>query len=303
MLLQTSRDNDEKVHRHTQPPAFIKPEEVKPDKSDAEHERAASDSPNLYHILTDSGTNNGPDSPNSPHHSPYLRPNTIAQTNSNPYAWMQTSRSRRRRHNSPLMASLAADPNLMASAGIVPSPTSTSSTLASPTSSFGMMNLGSSQFTAKIMLPALQTSPGRREEPKFYSRKNSSPLILPLDLTPEERTDEVWVNEMLKSRLFYLEETKDIDWENITVIEMKSMLRKFGLNSQGKKTVLADRIKEARRRLGEMDIDTVKKSWVKETLSNTENGKIEELAMAAEEKSKQEQIMADIAPAPEPNHS
>ena len=300
MMLQNGPKKDEKTLQHPQPPAFIRPDEVTTDQS-ADSERPKSDSPNLYQILTEGGSA-GPDSPNSPHHSPYLRPNTIAQTNSNPYAWMQTSRSRRRRHNSPLMASPAADPNLMASAGIVPSPTSTSSTLASPTSNLGMLNLGSPQFTAKIMLPALQTSPAGREEPKFYSRRNSSPLILPLDLSPEERTDEVWVNEMLKSRLLYLDETKDIDWENITVVEMKSLLRKYGLNSQGKKTLLADRIKEARQRLSEMDVDMVKKSWIKDVLS-VENGKIDELAMAAEEKSRQEQMMAGMVPAPEPNHA
>jgi hypothetical protein len=301
MMLQTGPTNDEKTLQHPQPPAFIRPDEVARDQPEAESDRLKSDSPNLYQILTEGGSA-GPDSPNSPHHTPYLRPNTIAQTNSNPYAWMQTSRSRRRRHNSPLMASLAADPNLMASAGIVPSPTSTSSTLASPTSNLGMLNLGSPQFTAKIMLPALPNAPVGREEPKFYSRRNSSPLILPLDLAPEERTDEVWVNEMLKSRMLYLDETKDIDWENITVVEMKSLLRKYGLNSQGKKTLLADRIKEARQRLGEMDVDMVKKSWIKE-FPSVENGKIDELAMAAEEKSRQEQIMAGMAPAPEPNHA
>jgi hypothetical protein len=172
------------------------------------------------------------------------------------------------------MNSLSADPAFMASAGIVPgslSSSGTSSYLTSPSAGMAMMSLASPPMTPKLMIAPM----GKSVSKETYGRRNNSPLILPLDISPEERTDAVWWQEMLRARKIYLEDTKDMDWENITVIELKRLLRKYGMNSTGKKTLLIERVQDAIRRLQDMYLGM--------------DFKIDELVAAAEEKSREEE--------------
>lgn len=243
--------------------------------------------PNLYQMLTEGGVPA----------SPMLMPTVMGAgpTMANSYAWMQASRTKRRRHNSPLMNSLSADPALMASAGIEPGSLSSSggsSYLSSPSTGMAMMSLGSPQMMPKMMIAPLSKSSTldeRRHGGEARSRRNSSPLILPLDITPEERADSAWFQEMLKARAVYLEDTKDLDWENITVIELKRLLRKYGMNSTGKKTVLIERVQDATGRLLELDVgDGDVHVVVSAAAAEQDFTMIDELVAAAEEKSREE---------------
>lgn len=250
---------------------------------------ASKKSPNLYHMLTEGGLPA----------SPLLRPTTIPNVSNNQgdgecYAWMQASRTKRRRHNSPLMNSLTADPALMASAGIVPQGSGSSgssgrsSYLASPSTGLAMMSLGGSPpMTPKMMIQPLTNHNNNQSNNAFVGsgRRNPSPLILPLDTTPEERMDRSWWQEMLRARQLFLEQdAHDLDWENITVVELKRLLRKYGLNSTGKKTLLIGRVQEAIRRLQEMDLECQGKIEFK----------IDELVAAAEEKSREESSRSNV---------
>lgn len=51
-----------------------------------------------------------------------------------------------------------------------------------------------------------------------------------------------WFTEMSATKDSFLKEIESIDFTNVTVIELKQVLRKFGLNSTGKKVQLAERI-------------------------------------------------------------
>jgi hypothetical protein len=53
-----------------------------------------------------------------------------------------------------------------------------------------------------------------------------------------------WFNEMSITKDRFLEDVASLDFTNVTVLELKQVLRKFGLNSTGKKVQLVERIKE-----------------------------------------------------------
>lgn len=50
-----------------------------------------------------------------------------------------------------------------------------------------------------------------------------------------------------KNLLSFLRETRDLEWENVTVIELKRILRQYELNATGKKADLMQRIKKIRK--------------------------------------------------------
>lgn len=160
-----------------------------------------------------------------------------------------------------------------------------------------MMSLASPPMTPKLMIAPLNKPTHMKNNSHAalegrsngYGRRNSSPLILPLDITPEERADRVWWQEMLRARSIFLEDTRGMDWENITVIELKRLLRKYGLNSTGKKTLLIERVKEAMKKLQELDVGST---------SPVQEFKIDELVAAAEEKSREEESAAKATVAP-----
>ena len=53
-----------------------------------------------------------------------------------------------------------------------------------------------------------------------------------------------WFTEMSVTKDHFLEDVASLDLSNVTVLELKQVLRKFGLNSTGKKAQLVERIKE-----------------------------------------------------------
>lgn len=53
-----------------------------------------------------------------------------------------------------------------------------------------------------------------------------------------------WFTEMTATKNLFLTEAEAIDFSNVTVLELKQLLRKFGLNSAGKKVQLTERIRE-----------------------------------------------------------
>lgn len=181
-----------------------------------------------------------------------------------PYAWLQHGRTKRRRHSSPMLSAMAASyPGAEHSLGssTLSSPQSTSSTLSSPASPMAMMSLASPTLPKMPLIPL----PGRvvasdDGERVGSGRRLSSPMILPLDLKPEEIADDAWWAEMLRSRKSFLHDTTDVDWENITVIELKRILRKYGLHSVGKKTVLVERIQTAHQQLQAMSLERPKRT-------------------------------------------
>jgi len=58
------------------------------------------------------------------------------------------------------------------------------------------------------------------------------------------RCQNSWFAEMSVTKDLFLKEVAKLDFTNVTVLELKTILRKFGLNSTGKKTQLAERINE-----------------------------------------------------------
>lgn len=53
-----------------------------------------------------------------------------------------------------------------------------------------------------------------------------------------------WFAEMSATKDLFLQEAAKVDLANVTVLELKTLLRKFGLNSTGKKSELAERVTE-----------------------------------------------------------
>ena len=206
-----------------------------------------------------------------------------------PYAWLQHGRTKRRRHSSPMLSAMAAAyPGMEHALGSPTLSTSTASSLSSPSSPMAMMSLGSPTLPKMPLIPL----PGRAlsmEDPERVGsgRRLSSPMILPLDLKPEEIADDAWWAEMLRSRESFLRDTTGVDWENITVIELKRILRKYGLHSVGKKTVLVERIQSARGALKAMSLERPKRTNTpidksSKTTGAMAGGKLDELMAAVE---------------------
>ena len=53
-----------------------------------------------------------------------------------------------------------------------------------------------------------------------------------------------WFSAMTATKDSFLAAASALDYSNVTVLEMKQLLRRFGLNSTGKKVQLMERIRE-----------------------------------------------------------
>lgn len=60
----------------------------------------------------------------------------------------------------------------------------------------------------------------------------------------QNSSNQNWFTEMSVTKDRFLEDVASLDLTNVTVLELKQVLRKFGLNSTGKKVQLVERIKE-----------------------------------------------------------
>jgi hypothetical protein len=96
-----------------------------------------------------------------------------------------------------------------------------------------------------------------------------------------------WLLEFASHRASFLKDFKRVDFENVTVIELKGLLRRYGIARAGKKVELEERVKQVAEfleqqiakeeaiRLGE-DIDSVVRPGTKDGSSSTA---IDEAAM------------------------
>lgn len=62
--------------------------------------------------------------------------------------------------------------------------------------------------------------------------------------TNTSQTSQNWFTEMSATKDRFLGDVRGLDFNNVTVVELKQILRKFGLNSTGKKVQLVQRITE-----------------------------------------------------------
>ena len=60
----------------------------------------------------------------------------------------------------------------------------------------------------------------------------------------QRSSNQNWFTEMSATKDRFLQDVASLDLNNVTVLELKQVLRKFGLNSTGKKVQLVERIKE-----------------------------------------------------------
>lgn len=63
-------------------------------------------------------------------------------------------------------------------------------------------------------------------------------------VSSRSHTSQNWFTEMSATKDRFLEDVASLDLSNVTVLKLKQVLRKYGLNSTGKKVQLVERIKE-----------------------------------------------------------
>ena len=111
--------------------------------------------------------------------------------------------------------------------------------------------LPSMQFMRRVSVPKIPVSPtssalnvprnrtGNHILPCFFDQYNNLRVHGTLSNKGEDSGWEVSSPAILS----FLEEAQGIDEENITIIEIKQLLRRYSINATGKKTLLMDRIK------------------------------------------------------------
>lgn len=103
--------------------------------------------------------------------------------------------------------------------------------------------------TGAVGTAATTLTPASVSTPASTSR--SAPVrLLPATGVPQESrpAPPPTVEENIeKNLLSFLRETRDLEWENVTVIELKRILRQYELNATGKKADLMQRIKKIRK--------------------------------------------------------
>ncbi|TBU12039.1 hypothetical protein CWI38_0926p0040 [Hamiltosporidium tvaerminnensis] len=76
-----------------------------------------------------------------------------------------------------------------------------------------------------------------------FIEKNNHNSILPLYLNSAHPTEQQHIDEFKKISTNFLNKTVELDYENVTVQQLKAIMKEFGLNHTGKKIDLIDRVK------------------------------------------------------------
>lgn len=94
--------------------------------------------------------------------------------------------------------------------------------------------------------------------------KPAAPVrLLPAQTTCEVRTvpsitSEANQKEIEQNLRRFLRDTRNLEWENVTVIELKRILRQYELNATGKKADLMQRIEKIRRTYQHLELEEIK---------------------------------------------
>lgn len=191
---------------------------------------------------------------------------------SNEPSWMHSTRTRRRRSSPPMqqyMMMSPMSPHVSPGMFTTSPPMQMAATHATPyyypTGAPGAMPMN---VTVKLPMAPLTPS-NNPSQPKSSGQGVKVPLMLPShfcnpsvapnsahDSPVSSRCSSVapgssisnsssgWFSAMSATKDSFLEAVSCLDYSNVTVLEMKQLLRKFGLNSTGKKVQLIERIRE-----------------------------------------------------------
>ncbi|PJF19361.1 hypothetical protein PSACC_00874 [Paramicrosporidium saccamoebae] len=97
--------------------------------------------------------------------------------------------------------------------------------------------------------------------------------LMPAKLTEEQKPQPLSLEDNIEKNLrSFLQDTRDLEWDNVTVVELKRILRQYELNATGKKAELMQRIKKIRLSYqhldGTVESERVTKTGIKRTESS-----------------------------------
>ena len=97
-----------------------------------------------------------------------------------------------------------------------------------------------------LMLPSHFCNPSAAPNSSAHSSHvpSRSSSVTPGSSVSNTSSGSGWFSAMTATKDSFLQEASGIDFQNVTVLEMKQLLRRFGLNSTGKKVQLMERIRE-----------------------------------------------------------
>jgi transglutaminase-like putative cysteine protease len=96
--------------------------------------------------------------------------------------------------------------------------------------------------------------------------------LMPAKLSEEQKPQPLSLEDNIEKNLrSFLQDTRDLEWDNVTVVELKRILRQYELNATGKKAELMQRIKKIRLSYHHLDGVVENERSVKAGIKRTES--------------------------------